>query len=161
MKGQKGPFQQLQPSGGEKGRRQVAVLVGGGVKGDPVYLGHCLSHRFPRQEAGHIGIGKAPGAVGNTDSQRPPLLPFQQAPQHLRQLTDMMKKSITLPQAQLPLPHREEFPSVADSAALWLVFCRRGGVIAGINPQEIRPIQLPSPCPFRPPGSGRSRPAPR
>ena len=162
MEGQKGPVQKLHPSGGPESGGNVPVLVGGGVKGEAHGLGHRLPHRLPRQKTGHIGIGEASGTVRNANRRRPFPLPLHQPFQHLRQLPDMMKKSITLPQAQLPLPHRKDFPAVTDSAAPGVVFGRRGGVIAGVNPQKIRPIQGLFPRPLaRRQGSGRIRPAPR
>ena len=133
MPGQKGALQQIQPSGGPGRRRQMALLVGEGVKGRPQHMGHRLPEGGPRQKAGHIGALHRPGAGAGPYG---PKIQLFQAPDHLRQALDVLKQRVALAQAQTARRNLQQTAGVA--APLPVEPGGGGGIITGVQPQNRR-----------------------
>ena len=114
----------------------MALLMGKGAGRNAQRRRYAPGGALPCQKAGHIGILQIPGAggiayAGHASLQRPAGLLHL-----LRQLTDMLKQRVALPQAQRPLRHLQQPAALAETAVLRAEDRCGGFIIAGVDPQK-------------------------
>ena len=112
----------------------MSLLMGHRAEGYPQGIRQGPPLALPRQEAGHIGALHRPGPGGGPHhSQVLQHAPLPQGGKPPRQMLDVLKEGVGLPQTQFTGPHIQQPPGVEASDAV--KDRRRGGIIAGVQPQ--------------------------